>query len=101
MEAQKSKTTGLKWFVALAIPILVYLIPMGERITGEMKWFFVITLWAILMFMFELLDNATISVAMVFGYALLKVVPIETALSAWTNTTIWMVFASLPQWRRR
>lgn len=95
MEAQKSKTTGLKWFVALAIPILVYLIPMGERITGEMKWFFVITLWAILMFMFELLDNATISVAMVFGYALLKVVPIETALSAWTNTTIWMVFASL------
>lgn len=65
MEAQKSKMLGLKWIVAIAIPILTYMIPMGESITPEMKWFFVITLWAILMFMFELLDNAIISLAMV------------------------------------
>jgi len=86
---------GVKWLIAFLVPIILYLMPMSESITPEMKRFLAITLWAILMFMFELLDNAVVSIALTFGYALFQVVPMQTALSAWTNSIVWMVFASL------
>lgn len=96
MEKLQSKNqAGFKWLLALLIPVLVYLMPMGESITPEMKRFLAITLWAILMFMFELLDNAVVAIALTFGYALLQIVPMSTALAAWTNGTVWMVFACL------
>lgn len=92
---QSNNRAGFKWIVAFLIPILIYLMPMGESITPEMRRFFAITLWAILMFMFELLDNAVVAIALTFAYALFQVIPMATALSAWTNAIIWMVFASL------
>lgn len=101
MENIQSKTrTEFKWILAFLIPISICLIPMNESITPEMKRFFAITLWAILMFMFELLDNAVVAIALTFGYALFQVVPISTALSAWTNTTVQIQLYGwyLPVW---
>lgn len=96
MESKLIKnTSALKWLIAIGIPLIVYLLPMNESITPEMKRFVAITLWAILMFMFELMDNTAVAVALMFEYALFSVVPMATALSPWTNTIVWMVFASL------
>lgn len=89
-----SKTLGLKWLIAFAVPIALCFIPMSSDVTPEIRRFLVVTVWAILMFMFELLDTAIVSLAMIFGYILFQVVPIETALSAWMNTTVWMAIAS-------
>lgn len=89
-----SKTLGLKWLIAFAVPIALCFIPMSSDVTPEIRRFLVVTVWAILMFMFELRDTAIVSLAMIFGYILFQVVPIETALSAWMNTTVWMAIAS-------
>lgn len=96
MEApvKSSKILSFKWLFAFMVPIVLWFLPMSADVTPEIRKFLVVTVWAILMFMFELLDTAIVSLAMIFGYVLFQVVPVETALSAWTNTTVWMAIAS-------
>lgn len=91
---KSSKILSFKWLFAFMVPIVLWFLPMSADVTPEIRKFLVVTVWAILMFMFELLDTAIVSLAMIFGYVLFQVVPVETALSAWTNTTVWMAIAS-------
>lgn len=96
MSAQTiSRTLYIKWASTIIFPLILLLIPTGEVYTVEIKKFLVITLWAILMLMMELIENTATCLIFTFAYALFGVLPLADVLSGWTNSIIWMVYASL------
>ena len=90
-----NRSTIIKWVLAFAVPLFFLLIPAGGTYTPEIKKFLVITVWAIMMFIVGVVDNAIVSLCMVFGYAITGVITLTEALTPWTSTTIWMVFTTL------
>ena len=85
----------IKWVISFLVPATLFLIPTNEVYTFEMNVFLVITLWAVLMFMVELLNTTIISIALTFGYCISGIASLSVALAPWTTPTIWMVFCSL------
>ena len=96
MRQQIGKRLDLvKWIVIVAIPILLQFIPTNETFTVEMRTFLSITVFAILMFIFDLVDSIITSTCLMFGYALFQVAPLNVVLSSWTTNVPWIVFFSL------
>lgn len=96
MEAKSStKALWIKWVLSFAIPALFFLIPITDVYTTQVRTFLVITVWAIVMFILNLVENAVVALALTFLYAITGLLTISEALTAWTSTTIWMVFTTL------
>ena len=83
-----------KWLVAILLPASILLIPQNEVFTREIQWFLCITLWGILCFAMELLDNTVPAVFLPFMYALLGIAPLELVLAPWTTEIPWMCLGS-------
>ena len=83
-----------KWLVAILLPASILLIPQNEVFTREIQWFLCITLWGILCFAMELLDNTVPAVFLPFMYALLGIAPLELVLTPWTTEIPWMCLGS-------
>lgn len=60
-----------------------------------MRAFLSITVFGILMFIFDLVDTIVSSTCLMFGYALFQVAPLNVVLSSWTTNVPWIVFFSL------
>lgn len=86
---------ALKWGIVFLLPAMLLLIPLTDVFTIQIRTFLMLTLWAILVFMFEIMNTTAAALLLTFGYGLFGVVPLTTALSPWTNTVLWMIFASL------
>lgn len=95
VSAQKNNTMLIKWAINILIPLVILFMPTNETFTVGMKVFLVITVWAILSFIFETLPTTTTSICLMFGYAFFNVAPLATVLSSWAGSTPWMVFGSL------
>lgn len=89
-EARMSKSMIFKWIVAIGLPAAILLIPANEVLTRDVKLFLAITLWAILCFAMELLDNTVPAILLPFLYCLLGLAPLELVLSPWTAEIPWM-----------
>lgn len=90
---KKSTIDWIKWIAVFAIPLMIIvLLPTSEAFTVPMRNFLAVTLWGILMYMFELIDNAVTSILLVFGYVIFGIAPLNVALSAWTAGAVWMTF---------
>lgn len=89
---QKSMSTKTKvsWFFAVALPLVILLLPVDETFTLQIKIFLAITLCAILIFAMELLDNVIPALLLPFLYYVTKLVPLSTALQPWTTSIPWM-----------
>ncbi len=85
----------IKWLIIFFVPFCLFFLPMSETFTMPMRNFLIITAFAILMFIFDVVDIAIASICLMFGYALFGVAPLSTVLSSWTGTIPWMVFGSL------
>lgn len=85
----------LKWLISFFIPGILLMIPTSEVYTPEIRKFLALTVWAILMFILNLIENAVTALILTFGYAITGILPLSDALTAWTSTTIWMVFTTL------
>ena len=60
-EAKMSKTDMIKWIFNFGIPVILALIPCGEIYTMPMKLFFVSTIFAILCFALETVNQTLIA----------------------------------------
>lgn len=92
LQSNKMSTKSLiSWAVTLLLPLAILLfIPVTETFTKEIKLFLAITLCAILIFAFELLDNILPALLLPYLYALLKLAPMGTAFQPWTTSIPWM-----------
>ena len=96
MEAKNSgKVLRLKWILSFVIPAVFFLIPVSDAYEPQMRTFFIVTVWAIVMLILNLVENAIVALMLTFLYALTGLLTISEALAAWTSTTVWMVFATL------
>ncbi len=84
-----------KWAVSVGIPALIGLIPLSEVYTRDLRVFFVITAFVILLIAFELFEMLVPSIMLPTLYFLSGLVPINVAFASWTNTTVWMVLGAL------
>lgn len=95
MGGAKKTTYWLKWLVILIAPLLLQFIPTTATFTIEMRAFLSITVFGILMFIFDLVDTIVSSTCLMFGYALFQVASLNVVLSSWTTNVPWIVFFSL------
>lgn len=90
-----NKTSLIGWLVSLLIPVVVWLIPVSEMFSGQLRLFFVITSFVICLVAFNLLPLMVSAVLLPSLYAISGLVPMETAFSSWTNNTVWMILGAL------
>ncbi len=55
-DTKLTKAEKIKWFMTVLVPVLIYLIPTNDLYTTDMRLFLVITVAAILLVAFELID---------------------------------------------
>ncbi len=91
----KNQAKWIKWALAVILPLIVWLIPTGELFTPDLRMFFVVTLFIIVLMALELVPVVVCSVLLGTLYLISGIVPAETAFASWTNTTVWMVFGGL------
>lgn len=91
----KNKSVFLQWMVSILVPLFILLIPLTEMFTAEIRNFFAITLFAIFLIAFDLLDALVISIILFVGYWVSGVAPAETIFSAWSNNVAWVTIGAL------
>lgn len=90
--------TGKKiwqWAISVILPLCICLIPLSELYTAELRIFFIITLFAILLVAFDLVDSLVAAVVLFMGYYVSGICDAATVFSAWSNDVAWMIIGSL------
>ena len=86
----------IQWALALVVSLSVLLRPETEVFTGQLKVYLTITLLAIFMFAFELMDSFIVAVGLPVAYIVFKLTDAATAFgSSWANTAVWMMLGSM------
>lgn len=95
MNEKTSKITLIGWMISIIIPAVIGTISVSQNFTKELKTFFIITIFIILIIAFELLPKLIASVLLPALYMISGLVPAEVAYASWTSTTVWMVLGGL------
>lgn len=95
MEAKMSKGDMIKWAINFIIPIIIFLIPCNDVFTMKMKLFFVTTVFAILCFALETMNQTLVALLVPVLWVYLGVAPAATVFSPWTQYIPWSVLAGL------
>lgn len=90
-----SNKQKIMWAITIVITLGVFLIPVSEAFTSQLRLYFAITVCAILLFAFELLDSFIVALALPVAYILTKLTDAGTAFSVWSNTTLWMMLGAM------
>lgn len=86
-----SKSEMIKWGITVAIVAVLLLIPTSEVYTFNIKMFFAVTIFGILLAAFELMPIVVVGMIMTGGYVLFKVAPMATIMAPWLSETLYMV----------
>jgi len=95
MSTKMSKTDIIKWIAQIGLPLIVALIPCGEVFTMPMKLFFVSTLFAILCFALETIDQTVVALILPLFWVYMGVAPATVAFQPWTQYIPWMMLTGL------
>lgn len=83
------------WVLQIALPAAMFLVPVNELFTTQMRMFCFITLFAIVAFALETINQTCVAMLMPIAYIVLKVCDSTVAFSAWTNFVPWMCLSGL------
>lgn len=87
--------TKVKWLITLLVTLALALIPTGDVLTVQMKWFFVVTAFNILLLAFSLLPLIVPAVLLPLGYWIFSVAEPGVIYGAWSNQITWVVLGGL------
>ncbi|AET70363.1 di-/tricarboxylate transporter [Desulfosporosinus orientis DSM 765] len=93
-EAQKKQRKIMMLLVSIMVPLLVMLIPANEVFTVNIKIFFAVTLWGVMMFALDFVDNFIPALLLPFLYVLFKIAPMNVVFSPWSATIPWLVLGT-------
>ena len=80
-----------KWMIT----IILTLIPLFLPASWSIKLFLMITIWAIMVWAFELISAAVVGILIPVLYVLFKIVPPSVAFGGWTTSTPWITLGGL------
>lgn len=80
--------------VCLGIPLGIYLIPLNELYTREIRWFLVISVLAILTIAFDFFNVMVPAILMPIGFLLAKVAPAAVIFSPWSQTLVYVIIGA-------
>ncbi|MCI6017618.1 MAG: anion permease [Clostridiales bacterium] len=91
-----SKKQKIGWLVAIAVPVILLLIPCTEAYTLQIKEFFAILSFVMIMFAFELFSNNMIpSIILSMLFLILNLGTPAQIFSGWANNIPWAMIGSL------
>lgn len=85
----------LKWSVTILIPVMLYCIPVSEVFTTQIRMFLCVTLFVLLMMVFEFFDTMILGIMLPVLYIVTGVAPASVAFSGWLNTVGYIVIGAL------
>lgn len=91
MSERKKKITAIKWIVCFAIPIALSLVPVTDVFTSTIKYFLVVSIFAICLIATEVIPMFAISVALPASYIVFLKVDPKVALAPWTIEIPWLI----------
>lgn len=83
------KSKAIKWVICL-LPLLLFLVPITETFTGPIRIFLALTLTMILCLCLGQIDMMIVTFAIPFVYYMSGLLPMESALSAYSGGIIWI-----------
>lgn len=92
---EKTNKKIWQWAVSIILPLLICLIPLSDVYTAQLRIFFIVTLFAILLVAFDLVDSLIAAVVLFMGYYATGIVDAATVFSSWSNDVAWMIIGSL------
>ena len=95
MEKNTNRKTIIGWGVTILLPLIIGVIPVQGMFTEDLRKFFMITVFVILIIAFELIPKLAASILLPTLYLVTGLAPVEVAFGSWTNTTVWMVLGGL------
>ncbi len=90
-----SKNRAVKWFISILLPLCIMLIPLSELYTQQLRIFFMITVFAILLVVFDLVDSLVAAIVLFMGYSVSGIAEPSVVFSAWSNDVAWIITGSL------
>ena len=91
-----SNAAKIKWAATILISICIYLIPVNEVFTFEMRAFLVATVFSLSLAAFELVPNMLVGLLLPVLYVILGAAPVNTALGIWSGSfMIFMVIGGM------
>lgn len=94
-DTKLTKSEKIKWFMTVLVPVFIYFIPTNDLYTNDMRLFLVITIAAILVVAFELVDIIISSIFMLFAYTLTGIAPTSVAFQGFTSSSTFLVLGCL------
>lgn len=95
MSNQLMKGMALKWLITILVPALILLVPLTDLYTASLRIFLIVTLLAILLVVFDLVDSFVAAMVLFMGYSVTGITEPSVVFSAWSNDVAWMVIGSL------
>jgi len=94
IQPEQKHRKSMMLLVSLMIPLLVMLIPANEVFTANIKIFLAISLWGVIMFALDFVDNFIPALLLPFLYVFFKIVPMNVVFSPWSATIPWLVLGT-------
>lgn len=85
----------LIFVVAILFPLLIFLVPTNQDFTPQLRTYFVITFFIIILMATELVPLFVSALALGTLYFLSGIADIQTAFGYWTSTIVWMILGGL------
>ena len=92
-QAEADNLLWLKWAIALIVPVALGVVPFG--ISPAMQLYFALTLWAILIWMFQLIPEGLIGALLPVLYLLFKVGTAQQVFEGWQSGVPWITLGGL------
>ena len=92
---EKTNKKIWQWAISIILPLCICLIPLSDVYTSQLRIFFIVTLFAILLIAFDLVDSLIAAVVLFMGYSATGICDVATVFSAWSNDVAWMIIGSL------
>lgn len=89
----RKEMTG--WIVAVALFVVVMLIPVGEVFTQQIKLSIALTAAIMSGFAFEILPSVILGLMLLVLYIVTNLAPAGTVLSGFTNPNVWAAAAAM------
>lgn len=86
-------TLAVQWFAALIVPILLYF--ATPSLSYSIRIFLATTVWAIIMWGFELVPSVIVAIVLPVLYILSGITTPAVAYSGFASTTIWVTLGGL------
>ena len=92
-QAEADNLLWLKWTITMVLPVALGVVPLGIKIS--MQLYFALTLWAILMWMFQLIPEGLVGALLPVLYLLFKVGTAQQVFQGWQSGVPWITLGGL------